>query len=93
MISDHKTVSKWKIQLTLQISFISHKDSEETRTVYTKSYNIELWRAKKQMKLLKNVLNLFYKIIKKNLEEPMRGSEFVPDSNDLLYYHLQKVGL
>ena len=29
----------------------------------------------------------------KNLEEPMRGSEFVPDSIDLLYYHLQKVGL
>ena len=29
----------------------------------------------------------------KNLEEPMRGSEFVPDSIDLLYYHLQKVSL
>ena len=27
----------------------------------------------------------------KNLEEPMRVSEFVPDSIDLLYYHLQKV--
>ena len=23
----------------------------------------------------------------------MRGSEFVPDSIDLLYYHLQKIGL
>ena len=29
----------------------------------------------------------------KNLVEPMRGSEFVPDSIDLLPYHLQKVGL
>ena len=29
----------------------------------------------------------------KNLEEPMRGSAFVPDSIDLLYYHLQKVAL
>ena len=29
----------------------------------------------------------------KNLEEPMRGSEFVPDSIDLLYYHLQEKGL
>ena len=65
MISDHKTVSKWKIQLTLQISFISHKDSEETRTMYTKSYNIELWRATKQMKLLKNVLNLLQNYQKK----------------------------
>ena len=42
------------------------------------------------MKLLKIVLNLFYKIIKKDLEESMRGSEFAFDRIDLLYYHLQK---
>ena len=29
----------------------------------------------------------------KNLEEPIKGREFVPDSIDLLYCHLQKVGL
>ena len=29
----------------------------------------------------------------KNLEESMRGSKIVLDSIDLLYYHLQKVGL
>ena len=29
----------------------------------------------------------------KNLEEPMRGSNFVPDSIDLLYYCFQKIGL
>ena len=26
-------------------------------------------------------------------KEPMRGSDFIPDSIDLLYYHLQKIGL
>ena len=29
----------------------------------------------------------------KGLEESMRGSEFVRDSIDWLYYHLQKIGL
>ena len=29
----------------------------------------------------------------KDLEESMRGSGFVFDSIDLLYYHLQKIGL
>ena len=29
----------------------------------------------------------------KDLEESMRGSKFVFDSIDLLYYHLQKIGL
>ena len=27
------------------------------------------------------------------LEESMRGSEFIRDSNDLLYYHLQEISL
>ena len=93
MINDHKTIREWKIQLTVQINFISRKDSEETRTMHKKCRNIESWRATKQIKLSKNFCNLFYKIIKKKLEEPMRGSEFVRGSIDLLYYHLQKVSL
>ena len=39
MINDYKTIGEWKIQLPMQINFISHKDSEETRT---KSRNIEI---------------------------------------------------
>ena len=39
--------------------------------------------------LFESLLQNYQKI----LEEPMRESEFVPDSIDLLYYHLQKVGL
>ena len=41
MINDHKTSRRdWKIQLTMQINFISSKDSDETRTMYTESHNI-----------------------------------------------------
>ena len=43
MINDHKTQSEWKIQLTLQMTFILHKDSEEARTMYTKSCNIDIF--------------------------------------------------
>ena len=51
----------------MQIDFISHKNSEETRTMYTKSCNIEIMGGggTKQMKLSKIFLNLFYKIINK----------------------------
>ena len=38
-------------------------------------------------------MNFFYKIIKKKLEEVIRGSKSGSASIDLLYYHLQKVGL
>ena len=44
-------------------NFISSKDSNETRTMHTKSNNIEIVR---QMKLLENFLNLFCKDIKNN---------------------------
>ena len=47
----------------------------------------------KQMKLLKNLLTPFLQNFQTNLEEPMRGCDFVSDSTDLLYYNLQKVGL
>ena len=53
------------------------------RTFHSKCDNTEL----------KNFLNLFYKNIKKNLEEPMKGSPFVFDSVDLLYYKLHEISL
>ena len=42
MINDYKTRREWKIQLTMRINFISLKGSKETRTMYTKSRNIEI---------------------------------------------------
>ena len=44
------------------------------------------------MKQLEELFESLLQNYQKKLEEPMRGSEFVPDSIDLLHYHLQKVG-
>ena len=42
-ITKRKTQSVWKIQLTMTINFISSKpDSEETRIMHTKGFNIEI---------------------------------------------------
>ena len=41
-ITEHKTQSEWKIKLTMAINFISSKDSDEIRTVHTKSNNVEI---------------------------------------------------
>ena len=41
-------------------------------------------------KTIEKVFEPFLQNYQKSLEEPMRGSEFVSDSIDLLYYHLQK---
>ena len=42
MINVHKTITEWKIELKMQIDFISDKDSQEIRTMYTKSRNTEI---------------------------------------------------
>ena len=95
MINDHKTQSEWKIQLTMQINFISSKDSEETRTMHTKSHNIEIMMGNETWNYWKTFWISFTKWSKRlvRLEESMRGSEFVFNSIDLLYYHLRKTSL
>ena len=93
MINDHRTQSEWKIQLTIQISFIFSEDSEETRTMHTKSHNIENLMGNETDEIIEILFESLLQNYQKNLEESMRGSGFVFDSIDLLYYHLQKIGL
>ena len=61
-----KTSSEWKIQLAMAINFISSKDSDETRTMHTKSNTIEIMiGSEKKKNLSRNFLNLFCKNINK----------------------------
>ena len=64
-VIDYKTQGEWKILLKMVINFISSKDSDEIHTMHEKNNNIEIIMVMKQMKLLKNFLNLFRKNIKK----------------------------
>ena len=41
-VIDYTTQRKWKIQLTMTINFMSSKDSDETRTMHTKSNKLEI---------------------------------------------------
>ena len=88
MINDHKTRREWKIQLTMQINFISSKDSEETCTMHTKSHNIEIMMGNETDEIIEKLFESLLQNYQKDLEESMRGSEFVRDSINLLYYHL-----
>ena len=93
MINDHKTRREWKIQLTMQINFIPSKDSVGTRTMHTKSHNIEIMMGNETDEIIEKLFESLLQNYQKDLEESMRGSGFVFDSIDLLYYHLQKIGL
>ena len=70
-----------KFYFTFWFNFISH--SEETRTMYTKSRNIEIMERNETDEIIKELFESLLQNYQKNLEEPMRESTFVLDSNDL----------
>ena len=88
-----ETLSEWKIQLTMAINFISSKDSEETRTMHTKSNNVEIMMGSETVEIIEELFKSFLQKFQEGLEESMRGSEFIFDSVDLLNYNLNKVSL
>ena len=86
-----ETSSEWKIQLTMAINFIFSKDSGETRTMHTKSNNVEIMIGSETDEIIEDLFESFLQKYQEGLEESMRGSELV--NIDILYYNLNKVSL
>ena len=77
----------------MAINFISSKDSDETRTMHTKTNNVEIMIGSETNEIIKELFESFLQKYQERLEESMRGSEFVYDSVDVLHYNLNKVSL
>ena len=77
----------------MAINFISSKDSDEIRTMHTKSNNIEIMIGSETNEIIEDLFESFLLKYQEGLEESMRGSEFVYNSVDVLYYNLNKVSL
>ena len=58
--------------------------------MHTKSQNIEIMIGRETDKIIEELFGSLLQNYQKDLEEIMKGSEFIFDSIDLLYYHLQK---
>ena len=84
---------EWKIQLTMQISFISSLDTGEIRTIDSKSDNVEITMGNEADDIIKELFESFKKRYQEGLETKMKGSQFVFESVDLLYYSLHKTSL
>ena len=94
MINDHKNQNEWKIQLSAEINFISSKlDSDETCIMHTKSDNIEIMIGSDTNEVIEDLFESLLQRYQENLEEKMRGSQFVFDGVNLLHYDLNKISL
>ena len=94
MINNHKTHGEWKIQLTMQITFICSLDTEELRIMNSKCDNVEIMMGIETDDIINEVFESFVKKCQERLEPKMReGSNFIFQSVDLLYYSLHKISL
>ena len=75
------------------VNFISSNYSDEARNLRTKSNNIEIMIGNETDEIIDELFESFSQNYQKDLEEPMRRSEFIFDSVDLFYYNLQKTSL
>ena len=93
MINDHKTQDEWKIQLTMEINFISSKNPNETCTLHTESYNIEIMIGNETDEIITKLFESLLQMDQEGLEKSMTGSEFIFDSVDLLRYKFHEISL
>ena len=77
----------------MSINVISSKDSDKTRNMHTKSDNIKIMMGSETYDIIDELFKSLLQKYQERLEESMRGSEFIFDSVDLLYYDLQKISL
>ena len=68
----------------MAIIFISSKDSDETRTMHTKSNNIEIMISNETEEIIQDLFESFLQKYQEWLEESMTESEFVYDNVDVL---------
>ena len=91
LIDDKRKKGEWKIQLVLKIKFISSKNFNETRDMYSKSDNFEIMMGVDTYEIIKNLFNSILQRYQKGLQESMRGSDIVFDYVESLNYIFYKI--
>ena len=92
VVNDHKT-KEWKIQINMQVNFVSSNDTEETHTIFVWSDNEEIRLGNETDDIIKGLINSFLNNYQKEEIILRNGSNFVFESVDLLSYHLHKISL
>ena len=94
LINHYKNKGEWKIQLTAAINFVSLKPgSDETRVMYTRSFNEEIMEGSNTDEVIKSLFESFLKIYDLNLQEKMKGLDFAFDGVNSLYYDFNKTSI
>ena len=85
---------EWKIQLIIKNNFVSVKDFEDTRTIYSASEPVEIFMRSDKENIFDTLFNTILNTIQQVMETSNeRGSGFTHDNVGLLYYHFQRIDI
>ena len=77
----------------MKINFISSLGTDEFGEMHTKSDTIEIMSGTETSDAMNELFKFFFKRYQEGLETKMKGSSFIFERVDLLYYHLHKISL
>ena len=81
----------WKIQLTIQINFISSKDTAEDRVMYSKSNNIEIMIYNKSDEVIKEILKSLLIRHQIELERSLKSCDLILNCVNLSHKVFHKI--
>ena len=94
LINEKKNKGEWKLQLTAMISFVSLKpDSDETRLMYTRSDAEEFMNGSETEEIIESLYRSLLQKYQDNLNEKMRGSDFIFNGINYLSYDFHRVSI
>ena len=94
LIEEYKLKGEWKVQLTIEVNFISLKPgSDEARIMYTRSDNIDIMFGDNNDDIIEQLFESLLKKYEENLQNKMKGSEFEFDGNNFLYYDFNETSI
>ena len=80
------------MQLTAKISFVSLKpDSDETRLMHTRSDAVEFMSGSETEEIIESLYRSLLQKYNHNLQEKMKGSDFVFNGINYFYYDFNRV--
>ena len=92
LINVYKVKGEWKLQLSAEISFISQKpDSNEIGTMYTSSTPEEIIVGSETEEVDENLIMSILQKYQDNLQNKMKGSDFIFNGINYLYYDLNRI--
>ena len=92
LINIYKAKGEWKLQLSAESSFVSQKpDSNETRVMYTRSTPEEIINGSETEELAEKLIMQLLQKYQDNLQNKMKGSDFIFNGVNYLYYDLNRI--